>query len=233
MQAEACSTERGVTLIELLISITLVAAISTGLLLAMRTSLLTYDKVNQRLEDDRRALGMEQGLERQISSVIPIVATCGSARVPLFSGDQQSLRFLSAHSLAEGSRGMLRIVEYQVAPDPHGGVRLMSNERLFGGPATVATLCSGSGGLLSPVQIGAQSVEAAGGLAFCRISYRENVPDNPAAGNWVPAWNRNTLPAAVRIETAPLASLAPHLAMRTLSVPLRITRDLGATYDDN
>src|SRR5690242_18406894 len=76
LQAKARSTsvggERGVTLIELLIAVTLTAAISVGLLLAMRVSLLTYEKLNQRLEDNRYTVGIQQTLERQISGVIPI-----------------------------------------------------------------------------------------------------------------------------------------------------------------
>ena len=77
--------ERGVTLIELLFAITLVALISTGLLFAMRTSLLTYDKLNQRMADDRRAMRIEQMLERQIGGMIPIMGDCGG-RV-FFEGD--------------------------------------------------------------------------------------------------------------------------------------------------
>jgi prepilin-type N-terminal cleavage/methylation domain-containing protein len=221
---------RGVTLIELMISITLVAAIITGLLLAMRTSLLAYDRVNQRLEENRRAVGMEQTLERQIGGVIPIVGDCGTARIPLFGGDQQSLRFLSQYSLAEGSRGYPRILEYQVAPDPSGGVRLMMNERLYGGPSTIGPLCSGN--VFLPVQLGPESIQAVGRLAFCRFAYREFLPDALLAGNWFPSWTRPALPGAVRVEMAPLDPAASRMPMLTLNVPVRITRDLGVPYVD-
>ena len=45
-------SQRGVTLIELLVVITLVAAISTGLLMAMRIALNTMEKTQVRLEEN-------------------------------------------------------------------------------------------------------------------------------------------------------------------------------------
>src|ERR1700690_4297207 len=50
-------TPRVFTLVERMIAVTLVAAILTGLLMAMRTSLTAYQKVSTRLEDNRRAMG--------------------------------------------------------------------------------------------------------------------------------------------------------------------------------
>jgi prepilin-type N-terminal cleavage/methylation domain-containing protein len=221
--------ERGVTLIELLISITLVAAIISGLLFAMRTSLVAYQRVNERLDEDRHALGIQQALERQISGVIPTTGACGPGQMAIFNGDQQSLRFLSDYSLAEGSRGYPRIIEYQVAPDKDGGVRLMINERLYGGPASIAPLCSGNA--FAPVQITAESIQAIGRLAYLRIGYREYIPGSPLEGKWVPSWNRPMMPAAVRLEMQPLDS-APRLPLQTLDVPIRITRDVGFNYGE-
>ena len=221
--------EDGVTLIELLFAITLVGLISVGLLFAMRTSLLTYDKLNQRLADDRKSMRIESALERQISGMIPLIGDCVPGRV-LFNGDQQTLRFISDYSLAEGSRGYPHIVEYQVQQDPRGGVRLMMNEWMYGGPPTVAPVCGG--GTYLPVKIDDRTIEAVGNLAFCRIAYHEFFPENLLVGNWVPEWNRPTLPSAVRIEMAPLDPGAARLPALTLNVPLRITRDLGVPYGD-
>ena len=106
----------------------------------------------------------------------------------------------------------------------------MMNERLYGGPSTTAPLCAA--GAFLPVKIDNQSVEAVGKLAYCRISYHEFVPDNRLIENWVPVWNRPTLPSAVRIEMAALDPAAARLPALTLNVPLRITRDLGTPYVD-
>jgi hypothetical protein len=225
------SSERGVTFLELIISITLVAAIVAGLLVAMRGSLLTFERVNGRLEEDTRRMRMSQALERQIGGMIPSMGACGAARAPVFNGDAQSLRFVSSYSLEEGARGYARLVEYQVEPDPQGGVRLMMNEHVYAGPATTGPLCASN--VFLPVQIDAQSIEAAGRLAYCRISYREFVPDNPPAGNWVTMWKRPDLPSAVRIEMAPLAGSEPSLPVMTLNVPIHILRETGVLYEDN
>ena len=60
--AKQRQSERGVTMIELIIAITLVAAISTGLLVAMRNSLAAYQKISDRLSENRRVMALEQTL---------------------------------------------------------------------------------------------------------------------------------------------------------------------------
>ena len=64
-QCSHCN-RRGVTLLELMIAITLVAGLSTGMLMAMRTSLLTYEKTAHKLESNRRFVKTQQILSNQI-----------------------------------------------------------------------------------------------------------------------------------------------------------------------
>lgn len=227
--------ERGVTLIELIIAVTLVAAIIVGLLIAMRTSLLTYQKVDQRLQENRRVMGLDRTLERQIGGVMPVTGDCLAQdgkvrRVAAFNGNSDSLRFVSSYSLAEGARGYPRIVEYQIVPDSRGGVRLLMNERLYTGPASIGPLCAN--GVFLPVQITPQTVEIAGQLAYGRIAYHDVVPEAPFTGGWLPAWNRPDLPSAVRIEMEPLKPDPAGLPMLTVNVPVRITRQVFASYAD-
>jgi general secretion pathway protein J len=227
--------QRGVTLIELMIAVTLVAAISAGLLSAMRTSLLAYEKINRRLQDDRRAMGLEQALARQIGGVMPVMGFCpapagGAGRVPIFNGDPQSVRFVSSYSLAEGARGYPRLVEYQVAPDPNGGVRLLMNERIYYGPASSVPLCVNRTFL--PIVITPESVEMAGRLAYCRLVYREPTPYSPVGGAWLPVWNQPNLPRVVRIEMASLDPNPARLPVLTLNVPVHVTRVVDTTYAD-
>ena len=54
-----------------MIAITLVAGLSTGMLMAMRTSLLTYEKTAKKLESNRRFVKTQQILSNQIAAVIP------------------------------------------------------------------------------------------------------------------------------------------------------------------
>jgi general secretion pathway protein J len=217
--------ERGFTLIELMIAVTLVAAISTGMLVAMRTGLLTLQKVESRLQDNRRVVSVQQMLVRQLSSVMPAVGDCGTSRGSLFLGTPQSLRMVSSYSLADGARGYPQIVDLEVLPDPQGGLRLIENEHFYFSPLSVAPLCAPQG--FTPL-----SFEIARGLAICRISYREYVPEAPNGGNWVTTWTRPDLPAALRIEMIPLQVESARLSLQTVNIPIRVNRVVLGQYDD-
>jgi prepilin-type N-terminal cleavage/methylation domain-containing protein len=222
---------RGFTLIEMIIAVTLVAAIISGLLMAMRTGLTAYQKVTARLEANRRSMGLDQALHRQLNGMMPVVTDClGGPKLSAFNGDLGSLRFVSSSSLAEGARGYPRIVEYAVIPDPQGGVRLMMNERLYTGPSSLAPWCGAQGFL--PVQLTSQSFEMAGKMAYCRWSYRKPIPDSPLGADWLPVWQSVDLPRAVRLEMKPLEADPSHLPMLTLNVPVHLTRLLLYPYAD-
>ncbi len=225
-------TRRGFTLIEMIIAVTLVAAIVTGLLMTMRTALSAYQKVHARLDDNRRVMGLDRALHRQLGGIMPVAMQCpGGPPMAAFIGDPTSLRFVSSSSLAEGARGYPRVVEYAAAPDPQGGLRLMMNERIYAGPSSLIPLCAGQA--LAPVALTPQSVELAGKMAYIRFGYRKPVPDSPMGGDWLPAWQGiPDLPRAMRIEMAPLAADPAHLPMLTVNVPVRLNRQLLAPYAD-
>ncbi len=187
-------SQAGVTLIELMIAITLVAAISTGMLMAMRTSLITLEKVDSRLQSNRRVMGVEQMLSRQLGGVMPVMGSCpnsSGALVPIavFNGSEQTLHLVSTYSMAEGARGYPRVLEYQVIPAGGGGLRLIVNEYLYSGPASTGPLCQN--GSFLPVQPKPESFVMADRLAYCRFLYLERGPGwRAAGGNWVPFWNQ-------------------------------------------
>ena len=120
--------ERGVTLLELMIAITLVAGLSTGMLMAMRTSLLTYEKTAKKLESNRRFVKTQQILSNQIAAVIPVQGACAGsegqtvAGISFLSGLPDALRLVTSYSIAEGARGYPQIVEYRVLPGERGSV---------------------------------------------------------------------------------------------------------------
>jgi prepilin-type N-terminal cleavage/methylation domain-containing protein len=216
--------QKGFTLIELMIAISLVAAISTGMLIAMRTGLLTLEKTQNRLEENRRVMALQEIMVRQIANVVPAVGICG----PIFAGNEKGLRMVTSYSLAEGYRGSEQLVEYRILPDPEkGGLQLIEMERPYFSPASAAPFCAGQ-----PSAPG-QPFEIARGLAAARISYHENVPELPNGGNWVNAWGRSNMPSAVKIEIAPIRVEPGHLALQTVSVPIRINREVVSQYDDN
>ena len=227
--------EAGVTLIELMIAITLVALLSTGMLMAMRTSLMTLQKTDARLQSNRRVMSVEQILERQIGGVIPALGGCatsggGLAMIAAFNGTGQTLHMVSTYSMSEGARGYPRVLEFQVLPADGGGVRLIVNESLYTGPASMSPFCLDMNFL--PAVATPQSFVLADRLASCQLSYHESIPESPVGGNWLPIWNRPNLPSAVRVDMTPLVPDPARLPLASVTVPIHITRDVGAPYGD-
>jgi prepilin-type N-terminal cleavage/methylation domain-containing protein len=250
-------SQRGVTLLELMIAITLVAGLSTGMLMAMRTSLLTYEKTAKRLESNRRFVKTQQMLSDQISAVMPVQGVCQgdtgqTIGIPSFlSGGEDVLRLVSSYSIAEGSRGYPQIVEYRVIPEQRGSVRLVATERPYTGPLSTTPYCGG----VSPPPVssyefgtrsavpsrGAQSVPLASGesyvlaehLAYCRFSYHEPYNQNRFIETpWLPVWDKPLLPAGVRIEMRSAAPDTGGLSVLGVTVPIQVNRDPRMVYGD-
>jgi len=253
-------SERGVTLLELMIAITLVAGLSTGMLMAMRTSLLTYEKTAKRLESNRRFVKTQQVLSDQISAVMPVQGAClgdtgQTIGIPSFlSGAEDTLRLVSSYSIAEGSRGYPQIVEYRVIPEQRGSLRLVATERPYTGPQSTIPYCGGAppppvssyelgtqsavplGGAQAAAQAGPQSGESyvlAEHLAFCRFSYHEPYNQNRFIETpWLPLWDKPLLPAGVRIEMRSAVPDAGGLSVLGVTVPIQVDRDPRMVYAD-
>ena len=222
-------SQRGFTLMELSISITLVAAIATGMLMAMRGGLLSLERIQTRLEENRRVLGIQRILTMQLEGAMPVRTGCGGNGSPFaFRGTSTLLQMVSTYSIAEGARGPARVVEYQVEPDEAGTFKLMVHEHLYTGLGSVGWFC-GEGIAL---QGSPQPLVAATRLAYCRISYHQMNPDTQFRGGvWVNDWRLPDLPSAVRIDMAPAASDPARLPVLAVTVPLLINRSFEDLQD--
>jgi len=209
----------------------LVAAIASGMLWAMRTSLITMEKVDARLDSNRRVMSVEQILSRQLSGVMPVTGDCGTIHhVPVFNGTDQTLHLVSSYSMSEGARGYARLLELQVVPSDRGGVRLIVNESLYTGPFSVAPFCLGrrfASGVVTP-----QSFILADRLAYCHLAYLESLPATPANQHWLPVWNKPDLPSAIHVDMAPLTTDAATLPLMSVTVPMHVTREVLNPYAD-
>jgi prepilin-type N-terminal cleavage/methylation domain-containing protein len=210
-------TQLGFTLMELMISITLVAAIATGMLMAMRGGLLSLNRVQTRLDQNRRALGVQRILSLQLAGVMPARTGCaGPLSGFAFRGTSVALEMVSTYSITEGSRGAPHIVEYQVVPDEGGTVKLIVYERLYAGPGSTGAFC-GQGIAL---QGSPQPFVAATHLAYCRFSYFQMNPDTLfRGGGWVDSWGDPNLPSAVHIEMAPATADSNRLPAVSATAP--------------
>ena len=236
--------EAGVTLIELLIAVTLVAALAVGMLIAMHVGLSALDKSNAKLMANRRVASVQRILESELSDVIPVKAKCmptpewPALTIPFFQGEPQAMRLVSSFSLQQGSRGLPMILEFIVIPGEEGrGVRLVVNEHLYTGPLAAGAFCAGQTpdvtGMMQPtfrpIETGSFSFVLADKLAFCRFSYRFLPPQvNPLTGTpeiWFVHWPKPFWPTAIRVDMAPLEPDPARVQPMTLTIPVHVNRD--------
>ncbi len=241
------AAQSGVTLIELLIAVTLLGLLSVGIVISLRVALSAMNKADSKLMSNRREAGTERILEEQVAGLMPVVADCHAnsetpaGRISFFQGEAQSMRFVSSFSLAEASRGLPTILEFQVIPGENNrGVRLVVNEHIYTGPHGAGLFCTGvvadpeTGGNAPhfvPIEIGASSFVLADKLAYCRFSFRDVLPP-PEPARWVAHWTKPTLPTAIRIEIAPLDPDASKLQPVSLTIPVRVTRHPMEQYEN-
>ncbi len=219
-------SQRGVTLLELMIAIMLVAGLSTGMLMAMRTSLQTYEKTAKKLESNRRFVKTQQILSNQIGAVIPAREACLAGGNSFLGGTPDALHLISSYSIAEGSRGYPQIVDYRVLPGERGGVRLVATEHPYTGPESIDAFCQNAP---SP----GTTYVLAENLVYCHFSYHEPYSQGTFVETpWLALWDRPLLPAGVRIEMRPAVPQSGGLSVMNVTVPFMVDRDPRLVYDD-
>jgi prepilin-type N-terminal cleavage/methylation domain-containing protein len=239
--------ESGVTLIEILIAVSLLSLLSTGMLVAMRLGFNTMDKTDARLVRNRRVSNSRGIIESEIRGFIYSLANYRPGpdlmrQVPFLQTEAQSMRFVTAYSLDDGWRGRPRIAALQVIPGENNqGVRLIVNETPYTGPEQAGQQIIGIeqdplGPQIvryGPILAGAQSFVLADRLAYCRFAWLEPRRDPPFQ-IWRPDWVQpQLLPLAVRIEMAPLDRDKPNdLHISTVTVPFEVNRTPGTIYAD-
>ena len=241
-------SQAGFTLVEVLIATTLVMALTTGILVALRVSLDAMDHADTKLMHNRRVMAVNRILESQVSDIIPAMVTCrargegpSGPPVAFFQGEPQTMRFISSYSLNDSSRGLPQILEYQVIPgEKSEGVRLVVNEFLYSSPLSAGLFCAGARNapgsgdslpIFRPVEIGPGSFVLADRLSACHFEFLQpdrNDPDKPPV--WVALWTRALLPDAIRVVMAPLDPDPSQLQLQTLTIPVRVNQDPSVDY---
>jgi prepilin-type N-terminal cleavage/methylation domain-containing protein len=238
--------QAGLTLLEVIIAVTLVSLLSTGIMMAMRVALDALQKANSKLMDNRRVSGAQRVLEQQIAGFMPVRTACAGspdavpAPIVFFEGAPQSMRMVSTYSLQEAWRGRPLILEFQVVPGEEGrGVRLVVNEIPYTS-ALAGLLCmgltpdpqgEGSVPRFLPIQVGPQSFVLGDKLAWCRFSYLEPAKA-PKVEHWRPDWVLARWPLAIRVEMTPLIDNPARLRPLTITAAVRIHRVPDMIYMD-
>lgn len=185
---------RGFTLIELMVSLTIMGMISAVVLSAMRTGLLAWDKGTDHVEDLRRSRAVHEILNESIGGALPFLYGVRSGEgVPSrklgFEGNNGYIRFVSRASFKDGPGAIPRWIDLRWVRDsvnPSGA--LVAEERLIRPPDNLPdTSIYWSGSVLR--------------ADSCDFTFLDGaVVDKPAA--WTSEWRPLTehLPQAIRIR---------------------------------
>ena len=245
------SRQAGVTLIEVLIAVTLLGALSVAMLLSLDVALRALHKTDEKLLADRRVAGAQRVLLQELEGLVPVQPSCmgrpelANSYFVFFQAEPQAMRLVSTFSLQQGWRGPAQILEMFVIPGEEGaGVRLVVNEtpytRVGAGSACADMTPDPVAGMLvhfTPAVASPKSFVLADRLAYCRFSYLVSPPPSPGqpqtqAPQWMASATGTGWPVAIRVEMAPLETDPSHLQPVTVTAPIRIHRSWKIHYED-
>lgn len=241
---------RGMTLMEVLIAVSLVALLSTGMLYALRAGIGSVESINRHVQTVRKANSAQRILEQQFAGLMPVAAPCRAGAEPdsrsgavaaFFDGEPNVIRFVSAYSLEEAGRGHPQILELFAIPAVDGnGVRLIVNEIPYQGPLSAGMMCGVQNGeppdpvvmlVFPPPRPSPRSFVLADRLARVGFAYQELSPAEPYE-RWLPRWTRmDIFPSAVRIEMVPLAADVSGLAPLPFFARIPVSRSINEVVE--
>jgi prepilin-type N-terminal cleavage/methylation domain-containing protein len=239
--SQATNRRAGVTLIEILIAVSILALLSTGILMAMRIGFNTLDKTDAHLIHNRRVANARRIVENQIAGFIFTNAEFrpqpeSVTVVPFREFTSSRMRFVTTYSLAEAWRGRARILVMQVIPgEKNHGVRLIANEIPWTGPAQAGEMVAAitpQGPQFAPLDPDRESFVLADGLDHCSFLFEVQREDGQPGFVWVPEYHGPWLPRGIRIDMAPLEPKTSEMPATSITVSFPISRKQGLAYAD-
>lgn len=238
-------SQRGMTLVEVLVAVSLAALLAGGLAGTLGQSIRTMESSDRRIAAARRNDGVQRILEQQVAGFLPVIAPCGIAvgvreNSPFFEGRPGVTRFVTSYSLNGAARGGPRIVEWFLAPGEDGqGQRLLLNEYPYAGAVSAGSLCmppvrdSFSGlmllGFPAPVPREGTFV-LADNLGSGRLSYLEPARDDRPP-RWVNVWAlMDVWPAAIRLEFTQRADKSSFFSPIEFTGRIRVSMPPGENF---
>lgn len=208
------SSQSGMTLIELLIAVTIFGAISASMGIVLNIALTSMNKIDSKVDFNRRILSSQRTLDHILQGVIPINAPCAGLPVGIVARID-AVRFVSSHSLTEGARGRPQIVDLFPSPSPNGGVRLLLNEQPYLGKLSLSSYCG------KPFVVRPTSFILADQLSNVAFSFRRR--DNSMPGElWVNGWSFPEWPSGIKIDMAALKRIPGQIQPTTVFAPILI-----------
>jgi prepilin-type N-terminal cleavage/methylation domain-containing protein len=127
--------ERGFTLVEILVAVTLVAMMAVGLWAALRISVNSWARGTENIDASQRSRSILDLVRKQMGStygaIAPIDLLTGGTTYPIFSGSDTSVQFISLCSLRFYENPGLTMVSYDVVRNAQGGYELVQKEARY------------------------------------------------------------------------------------------------------
>jgi general secretion pathway protein J len=186
-------SEQGFTLLEVLISVTLIALMAVALWSVMRISIRSWSRGAELIDTNQRHRTILDMVRKQIASaynlIVPPDATTGLIPYPFFIGTETSFQFISLNSLQYQESPGLTIVTYEIENGAQGGLSLFEKESRFVGQIPDEA---------SPIAPD-RTTSVLDALVSCSFKYFDpGNTENPS--QWVNEWdakNMGRMPAAV------------------------------------
>lgn len=201
----------GFTLLEVLVSITVISLLATTILFAWRIATAAWGRATTLLEEDRRVDAVQQVLREQMAAMVPLRSRSNQALGEVFfQGEPLHARFVSRYSLENRTRAGLYRIEYSVERQSDGTMQILLNEFPVENPEELTALLVGTettdaGSVLrfTPLEHTAQTQVLMDGLPESHLEYFQSDAAT-GQGTWVTQWtSRGELPRAMAIRIAP------------------------------
>ncbi|MBN1571093.1 MAG: prepilin-type N-terminal cleavage/methylation domain-containing protein [Acidobacteria bacterium] len=139
MKKPSRQSDRGFTLLEMLIAVTLVAMMALSLWAVFRISIRSWSRGTDFIDTNQRHRSILDLVRKQMASTYGLIAPAdpqqGLASRLIFSGTETSMRFISLNSLHFQDSPGLTLVIYEIVQDSNGAYSLVEKEaRYLGHP---------------------------------------------------------------------------------------------------
>ncbi|MEW5975194.1 MAG: type II secretion system protein [Acidobacteriota bacterium] len=207
--------QAGFTLLELLVSITLMGIVAVAIQTGFRLGVRSWEKGEAALQRFRAAQAALDLITRQLGSMLPYYTIQRYNDVPVevlvFQGADRGLRFVSAFSVQSRTAGGLRYVEYFLTPSTEGrGTALVVQERELPGDDSFAEsvftgFSKGEGDIVvagfPSFSAGAEAIPLLEGVEDMEFRYLAPPPEETNVPNpFAPPKKRQRLPMGVEIR---------------------------------
>jgi len=205
--AEKTERNSGFTLLELIISITLVAIIVLIVAGAASLGYRSFSSGEKKLNEIERLRASLIIIDAQIQSGVPLTLEDGGVKQYYFVGEKDSLKFSTNHSIWGGQKGYV-IVSYRVETDDQGKKRLIASEYKVGMENQKET----------------RLLEGFKEITF--DYYRQDAVDEE--GEWVTQWeDEEMMPTRIRLNLLWGANSLSYI------IPVRVGGLIGELEDDD